>query len=304
MLQTQNYPNTIRELHLKKGVNTVFRSLTQPRKAINTIGWSTFANSELIPFGFSKTTSQWIPNYGLHLIGGGMEYARMSDYYAYHNFKYPRIWAAFTSLTEQYLNEAVEMRGNDHLSFSAVADWYFFDIPGIILFSFEPVQRFFSQTITVRSWLGQASYVPGDHSIRNTGQYYSIKIQPRFLGKLSFLYYLGAGWLFGGGYEHRGVTYSLAYGNKTDEVFVVDEATKIEYIRVKPSAAFFIDKNNSLLFSLVVTTHRVYQENVRIDLFPGVLKIGKFSFGLWSNYSFNFDSYYGITIKGVPGIAF
>ena len=104
MLQTQNYPNTIRELHLKKGVNTVFRSLTQPRKAINTIGWSTFANSELIPFGFSKTTSQWIPNYGLHLIGGGMEYARMSDYYAYHNFKYPRIWAAFTSLTEQYLN--------------------------------------------------------------------------------------------------------------------------------------------------------------------------------------------------------
>ncbi len=304
MLQTTNYDNTIQQLQLSQGVKIVFRSLTQPRKAIGLVGFKKFAQTELIPFGFTKTNSQWIPNYGLHLIGGGMEYARMIDYYSYHDFNYPRVWALFTSLTEQFLNEVVEMKGRETLSYPAVADWYFFNIPGMILFTFEPVQRLFTGPLYLTSWLGQASYSPFDHSIRNTGQFYTIKFQPEFSGPFSFLYYMGAGWLFGGGYEHKEITYSLAYGNMTEEVYFVDRENDIEYIKMTPSAALFIDKNRSLLLSLVVTTNKVYQENIRLDIFPGVLKFGDFSFGLWTNYSFSNQSFVGITLKGIPGIAF
>lgn len=304
MLQTTNYTNSITELELRTGFKYAIKAITRPRETINQIGFNAFAHSELIPFGFSKTTSQWIPNYMLHLVGGGTEYARMTDYYAYHNFKHPRIWAAATSLTEQLLNEAVEMRGREKLYPSVVADWYFFNIPSLFIFSIKPVQYFFSHVLITRSWLGQASYSPGDHSIRNTGQYYSIKVQPRFLGNFSMLYYMGAGWLFGGGYDLNGITYSVGYGTKTEEVFVVDEERKIEYVKLTPSAGLFIDKENSLLFSLVVTTNKVYQENIRVDLFPGIIKIGNFSPGLWMNYSFESVSYFGITFRGLPGIAF
>jgi hypothetical protein len=304
MLQTTNFTNNLNELEIGKGLKIAVRSILHPRKTIQQIGFHDFAHSELIPFGFSETTSQWIPNYALHLMGGGMEYARMTDYYHFHNFKYPRVWAAFTSLTEQLLNEAVEMRGKDKLHPAVVADWYFFNIPGIILFSFKPVQYFFSHKIIIRSWLGQASFVPGDASLRNTGQYYSVKVQPKFLGNFSTLYYMGAGWLFGLGYDYKDLTYSVGFGTKTEEVFVVDKQRQIEYVKMTPSASMFIDKNNSLLFSLVVTTHSVYRENIRVDLFPGVLKLGKISPGFWINYSFDYNTYFGITFKGLPGIGF
>jgi hypothetical protein len=186
MLQTVNYSNRIGDLKLNKGFKGVFNSLIYPKKAIDVIGWNKFLDSEILPFGFSKTNSQWLPNYGLHLLGGGMEYARMTDYYKYHGLSKPRIWATITSLTEQIINEAVEIKGRTKPSYPVTADFYFFNIPGIILFSFEPVQRFFSEKVVIRSWLGQASIAPQDFSLRNTGQYYSIKIKPKFTGKFSF----------------------------------------------------------------------------------------------------------------------
>ncbi|MEO9885215.1 MAG: hypothetical protein ABJK11_14050 [Balneola sp.] len=302
MVQTVNYSNRFQEMDLISGMGRTFQSLIHPIEAIKVVGFKKFVDSELIPFGFSETNSQWIPNYSLHLIGGGMEYARMTDYFSHHNFQNPRLWAAVTSLTEQFLNESVEMVGKKKLSYSAVSDFYFFDIPGIILFSFEPVQRFFSEKIVLRSWLGQASFIPQDLSLRNTGQYYSVKLQPRIAKPVSLLFYMGAGWLFGGGIDIKGNTYSLAYGTKTEKTFIIDEDTEQEYVKFTPSAGFFIDRKNSLLFSLVVQTHSVYQENIRLDLFPGILKMGNKTLGLWANYSFDSRSYFGITFRGLPGI--
>ena len=304
MLQTTNYDNTIKQMRLNNGIKGVFDALIHPGEKIRRIGFKKFADTELYPFGFGKTNSQWIPNYGLHLIGGGIEYARMTDYFAYHNFKYPRLWAALTSMTEQVINEAVELRGNKKGNFTIVADFYFFNIPGMILFSFEPIQKAFNGTISLRSWLGQGSYAPYDHSIRNTGQFYSVKIQPAFAGKFSFLYYMGAGWLSGLGYDYHDLTFSVAYGSKTEEVYVVDQENEIEFVKFTPSAAFFIDKNNSLLFSLVVATKSVYKENIRVNLYPEVLKIGSLSFGFWLNYSFKHTSFAGLTFRGLPGLAF
>ncbi|MCR9133601.1 MAG: hypothetical protein NXI08_13545 [bacterium] len=304
MLQTNNYTNQFKDFELRKGLRIATQSILHPFKTVQQIGFHTFAHSELIPFGFAKSSSAWIPNYALHFLGGGMEYARMTDYYTHHNFKYPRIWAAITSLTEQLLNEAVEMREKEIKQPSVVADWYFFNIPGIILYSFEPIQYFFSHNLIIRSWLGQSSVVLSDASLRNTGQYYSVKVQPKIMRNFSGLFYMGAGWLFGLGYDHKGKTFSLGYGTKTEEVFVLNEDKQIDYVKMTPSAGLFIDKNNSLLMSLVVTTHSVYQENIRLDVFPGVFKIGKISPGFWINYSFDYDTYLGITFKGLPGIGF
>ncbi len=304
MIETADKSNYVADFHLGNGFRKVFYSLVHPREAIDQIGWKKFAESELIPFGFSKTSNQWIPNYGLHFIGGGMEYARLIDFYDYHGVKSPRVVAFFTALTDQLFNEAVEHNKKPWLSYDAVSDIYFFDIPGMILFSFEPVQRFFSQDLVLRSWLSQAAYVPTNQSLQNVGQYYSLKWKPSILKNTSVFWYLGSGWLFGGGYDHKGYTYSLGIGTITEEVIIVDNKTKQENITSKPSVGFFVDKNNSLMASIIFVGSKKYDENIKIEIFPGVIKTKKIKVGVWTNISFYNRSYMGITFGWMPSLGF
>ena len=56
-----------------------------------------------------------------------------------------------------------------------IADIYVFDIGRIILFSFDNVNRFFSRTLNLADWSLQPSISVFNGTLRNNGQYFSIK---------------------------------------------------------------------------------------------------------------------------------
>ena len=306
MVQVLNSSTELDKLSLGKGFQNVFESLTHPRKAIAVTGWGNFVRSEIIPTGFSQEKSQWIPNYSLHLLGGGMEYARLADFYEYYGYKNPRMLAFLTNTAEQLLNEAVEANDKDWLSYDAVGDFYFFNLPGLILFSFEPVQRFFSEEIMIRSWHSQISYVVTDNSIRNVGQFWAFKWHPEFMRKTSLFAHVGAGALLGAGYQLHDKTVSVGVGMRTHRVLVIDNHTKQETITTKPSVGVFIDKRNSLLASFVFTSGHDFQENIKTEIYPGFLNLPfkDLKLGFWINYSFQQQTYAGITIGWLPGLGF
>lgn len=304
MIYISRQSSKIDSLRLPSGFRKVFNSIRDPREAIDCcIGWNTFLRSEIL---ISFKNGQWLPNYTLHMLGGGMEYARLADYYNHHGFKYPRIWAAATSTAEHLLNEAVETAGWNVNSYGAVADLYVFNTLGIIGFSFEPIQRFFAEEVELRSWLSQTAYSIRDNSIRNIGQYYSIKWQPEFMNNYSIFTHMGAGFLLGGGHTKNNETISIGAGFRTHKVYIYNTQTNQETITTRPSIGFFKDRNNSLLASFVYTHGADFHENFKLEIYPGFMKLpfNNIKMGFWINASYDYPAFAGITFGNFPSIAF
>ena len=57
--------------YLHNGSN-VGRNLLNPFPGISQRGWARFFREEIFPLSFSKGSARWVPNYTLHLIGGGV----------------------------------------------------------------------------------------------------------------------------------------------------------------------------------------------------------------------------------------
>lgn len=304
MIYISRQSSRIDSLRLPSGFRKVFLSLKEPRVAIDCcIGWKTFVRSEIL---FSLDNGQWLPNYTLHLLGGGMEYARLADYYAYHNIKHPRVWAFATSTFEHLLNEAVETAGWNRHSYGAVSDLYFFNTVGIIAFSFKPVQRFFAEDLIVRSWLSQTAYSVRENAIKNIGQYYSIKWQPPFMKNYSLFTHMGAGFLLGAGHTKNDQTISVGAGFRTHKVYKYDYDSNLETISTRPAIGFFVDRNNSLLGSFVFTHGEDFHENIKLEIYPEFIKtpFENIKLGFWFNASYDYPAYAGITIGNFPSIAF
>lgn len=304
MVFVLNESSRLRNFDVQTKFSELSRSLRFPIQSIEEgIGWETFLKSELL---ISPNYVQWIPNYSLHLLGGGMEYARLADYYAYHNISYPRFFAFLTATTEHVLNEMVENIERDWLSHATIADLYVFNNLGMIAFSFEPVQQFFSETVQLRSWLSQTAYSIRDHSVRNVGQNYSLKWQPEFMNEYSLFSYFGLGALVGVGKDIKDKTISFGAGFKSIGVFGYDEESFLETVIARPSAGIFIDKENSLLGSLTYTHSTNYNENIKLEVFPGLIptSFNDVKLGFWVNVSFDYNSYVGITIGNFPSIGF
>lgn len=304
MIFILNESSKLSNFDVEKKFSELTTSLRYPNRSIKDgIGWETFIKSEVL---ISPNYVQWIPNYSLHMIGGGMEYARLIDYYTYHNIKYPKLSAFLTSTTEHLLNEMVENIERDWLSHATIADIYLFNNLGMIAFSFEPVQRFFSESVSLRSWLSQTAYSLRDNSVRNVGQNYSIKWQPPFMNDYSLFTYFGLGTLVGVGKDVNDKTFSFGGGFKSVGVFAYDEFSYLETVIARPSIGIFIDKENSLLAALTYTHSKNYTENIKMEIYPGFIPgfSENFNLGFWVNVSFDYNSYIGITLGNFPSIGF
>ncbi len=67
------------------------------------------------------------------------------------------------------------------------------------------------------------------------------------------------------------------------------------------NAGIFYDVNNSLMTSLFFSGLTSYKVN--LDIYPGVLKIGNFSPGLWMVVQDRGKLLFGITTTWLPGAA-
>ncbi|MFC1784516.1 hypothetical protein ACFL0J_02645 [Candidatus Neomarinimicrobiota bacterium] len=301
IIQLGNKPRTIFDYPYEHAIKNVWKSVTHPKKTISDYGVRKFITTELFPLSFDITGIQWWPNYNVHFIGGGMTYRMLIDWYEYHNYPQPKLLSIATVGIFHYLNEVTENGLYENYNGDAVADLLFFDIAGVLLFNSNKVARFFSEELNLSDWSLQPSFRLSDKSLQNNGQYFTIKWQLPFSESWQLFYTFGMDGLLGLSNkidEER--TISIGAGFIGRELINIDEEKNIKTVKLAWSTGIFYDKNNSLMASLKISDHIDYQ--TVINIYPGIIKIGNFSPGIWTAIDKTGKYMVGISTIWIPGI--
>ncbi len=87
--------NPFRQAYALDGGN-VLDNVAHPFSAIESRGWSRFTREELLPLSWTTASARWAPNYGLHLIGGGVTYPMLSEWFDDRGVPAPGAFSALT----------------------------------------------------------------------------------------------------------------------------------------------------------------------------------------------------------------
>ena len=301
IIQLGNKPRTIFDFPYSHATKNVWKSLTHPVETISEYGIRKFITNELFPLSFDINGVQWWPNYNVHLIGGGMTYRMLIDWFKYHNYPNSKLLSIATVGIFHYLNEIAENGYYDNYNGDAVADLLFFDIAGVFLFNSDKVARFFSEELNLSDWSLQPSFRLSDKTLQNNGQYFTIKWQPNFSENWLLFYTFGMDGLLGLSYKiNNEQTISIGTGFIGRELIDIDEEKNIKTVKLAWSTGIFYDRNNSLLASLKISDHIDYQ--TVINIYPGIVKIGNFSPGIWTAIDKTGKYMIGISTIWIPGI--
>ncbi len=101
-MQNDNRSNYPFDIHFMQSWNNVADNLKSPIKAIAEHGWDRFFEPEILPFSFDNSEAHYWPNCTMHLVGGGVSFRMMGEWFRYNNYKYSEI-CAFTTLSIYHL---------------------------------------------------------------------------------------------------------------------------------------------------------------------------------------------------------
>jgi hypothetical protein len=302
IIQMENRSREIFTLPYATGFKNVFKNLASPFAMISEYGWWNFIKREVLPLSFNVNDGQWWPNYELHLIGGGMTSIMMSEWYEDHGFSSPMAWSLTTMALYHLLNEAVENGSYEGNNVDPLSDIYLFDIGGILLFTSEPVRRFFSEELHLADWSLQPSIALNNGTLQNNGQYFSIRWKFPFSDSYSLFHYFGLRGLFGVSRSFdNGEALSVGAGVRAVSLKLLDPKFFLLTTVLKWETGFFYDRNNSLLASLFIGGAE--DNPVTLNIYPGILHIGDFSPGVWGLYSKKYGFSVGFTTVWTPGVA-
>ncbi len=295
--QLQSVSNRIGDQDYAKTFRVVMRSLGHPFENIEHYGWNKFLRTEFFPISFKKEEMQWIPNYQQHLIGGGMLYTAMKEWYRMHNYPVPWLLSSVTLMAHHILNEMLESGPNEVWSVDEVSDIYVFDLGGIVLFSFDSINEFFSKTLNLSDWSLQATIL-FPYGRVNAGQYFSMKWKLPFSDTYSLFYRYGMGGVAGLSKKlESGDNLSVGVGFRSKHLVNLPGSARWRTIETSWQAGVYYDRNNSLLASLTLSGVKEYFAS--IDIYPGIIDIGGFSPGLWTVIGRNGNTTFGITTRYV-----
>ena len=260
-------------------------------------GWSKWLRTEIFPLGYTSEDARWAVNYTEHMTAGGLTYRKLGQWYAAHGYPVPRILAAVTTFTASALNEAAEFQTSPRAASSTVADLLVFDLGGIVLFNWDAPVRFFTNTLQAADWSTQASFMFPNGQLQNNGQYYIVKV-PLPKTKTRFFTRFGMGLQSGVSRIIADHGVSVAAGFDTKNRYV-DPITQNETIETFFSGGLYVDRDNSLLFSLAAgpTKNRIVL-NGYPGLLPGVLR----DLGFWAAYTSDKTVLFGLVHRRLLGV--
>ncbi len=282
ILQTYQSPNRIDELPWELGSASVWRSITSPTYEINRYGWGRFLSQEVFPTSLDIEKSQYIPNYFLHTIGGGMEFRKISEWYEYHSYPIPRVFGAVTVMSFHFINEMIENGNGIHPNTDCIADLLIFDPLGIILFGFDGVSEFFSSELSLNDWSSQTGFSLNPFSVRDCGQAFVMKYPLTKAARTSLFFHFGKFALLGLSFKtNNEESISIGLGGTTTGVYIVDDNNEIptRSTLVGFMGGIYFDRNNSLLAALTVTD--TFIERYKLSIYPGSLFVSGFSPGVF-----------------------
>ncbi|MGE5314871.1 MAG: hypothetical protein ACM3Q4_09280 [Acidobacteriota bacterium] len=306
ILQSATHSRELSTIKFGTGAKNLWNNLKDPFTQIRKYGWSRFIGNEVFPVSVKLEQAQYFPNYTLHLIGGGMECRMMQEWYEAHNVPLPSLFTGVTIAAYHFINEAVE---NDKFvgpNVDPIADVYLFDIGGAILFSSDAVAAFFSRTLSLADWSGQPAYNPVFNTIENQGHNFVMKYRLPFVDKTSLFYYFGDSGMLGLSFRRdNNESISIGGGFVAKSLRNVDSTNGARTITVTMGAigGIFYDRDNSLLASLVISDR--INEKAKLNVYPGVIRIGSFSPGLFVSLGKGDQLIAGLTVRYSPfGIAY
>jgi hypothetical protein len=184
-----------------------------------------------------------------------------------------------------------------------VADFYVFDVGGVLLFSSPAVRRFFRQRLNLASWSLQPAVALPEGTLENTGQYFSMRWKVPATERWHLFYYFGMNHLFGASYRRAdGRALSLGAGMHARKLVTVDPALHRKTAELAATAGLFYDRHNSLLASLVYSA--AHETRWNLNVYPGLLRVGAFSPGLWAQVDRDGRVLAGFSTRWTPGLAF
>ena len=264
------------------GTRHVWETLTDPGGSIqNTGGWGTFFKEQILPIqavtwvksGFDWDAADnmtWYPNYLGHFVEGGIIARRLGEKLRAQGVPFPKVVAGATVLLGDVVNEMYTHPELRMGTGGTVADLFFFDPLGVLVFSLDPVARFFADKVHATVWSNQVALtLPGPVELNNAAQNLIIRPPIPFVDRASFFFRSSIGSHVGIAY-HLDDEYALSLGVGADASRQeLNLATGRETVDIMRSASLWLDRGGSLLASLYVSEveHRV----VTVNVFPGLL---------------------------------
>lgn len=274
---TRNRSNRLVDFRLAHGYDMLMLNLKHPVASIENEGWWPFLSHEILPLTLNWQDARYWPNYTLHVIGGGMSYRLLGEWYEREGFAHPRLWSAATLSLSAFVNEMMEAASYKGYCNDPVADLLLFDPLGFLVFNSDPVARFFGETLQMRDWSLQPVYNFERGTLRNNGQNFSIRWMPPAWERTSLFYYFGHHGE--GGLSRRlpgGDAISVAAGFRAGEL--QEREHGVLSLSMDFSAGIFWDRQGSLLAALQFAN--APENTLQMNLYPGVFRIGRFSPGL------------------------
>ena len=301
IMQFDSRSNRLDDVDWERGWNRVRDDMTDPARAIEVGGWWDWVQREVLPFSANKEDAQYWPNYTLHLVGGGMTYVMVREWYAHHAVPHPTALAVGTMTVYHVLNEVVENDRRPGPTTDALSDLYLFDPASILLFSHEGVCGFFSRRLHMRDWSSQPCLDPVTGALENQGQNYSLKLAIPRSDHWSLFYYFGNHGEGGLTYTRPdGSAFSLGAGFQAKALREIGD--NVQTADLVPSYGFFYDRHGSLLFS--VTGAKTSRYAVKVNVYPGLLKVRGRTAGLFVAWNRDGAVVAGLTVPIVPvGVA-
>ena len=112
---------------------------------------------------------------------------------------------------------------------------------------------------------------------------------------------MGMGSQVGFSYQlNKDYNISAGFSARAYQVVLLDSLARQVTIATRPSAGIFLDKQNSLMASLVWA--QVPDYTWQANLYPGIIRFGKFSPGLWAVVGNSGFFAFGITSSYTFGI--
>ena len=291
--------NILRQSYRLNGGN-VLDNLSHPFSSISSLGWKTFLTEEIFPLSYGEHSARWTPNYTLHLIGGGMTYTALGEWFEDHGVPAPHVFSAVTLMAAAFVNESIENKGVVGRNTDAIADIYVFDIAGMILFSFDAPRRFFSQQLVISDWSLQPSFTFPRGELHDQGNYFAAKWSLPFYPRLRLFSYFGEASTVGLSFRLDS-EYSVSAAAGGAATRIVNQATmRVENtVTFTPTAVAFVDRRESLLASLQVTDVNDYF--ITLNIYPHALVQRGPALGMWTVVDKRAHVAFGVSVSRLLG---
>jgi hypothetical protein len=302
ILQISSNWASLDEIDFERGLDVTWESITHPVRTVDAHGRDDFFANEVFPFKYGWRNLQWVPNYSLHLIGGGARHRAFIEWYGAHGFPRPTLWAWGTTVVHSFAVEAVEAHGFERPTVDPVSDMLIFDPLGALLFQNDRVSSFFASTLHMSIWSAQPMYNPVANTFENVGQNYGLHYFFSDNHRVGFFSYWGMSHLVGVTVRGKqGLAWSVGLGGAVDELREDESEARRLYARIKLDGGLFVHRNGSLLASLHLS--QAWTQRFRLNVYPSWIRTGGMGTSIFTGVRGD-DVILGVSISALPvGVA-